>query len=76
MNAGMLRHQSQRCGFSMVRGTRSADKADGVFLSLENSTGGLALWWEAAREWRLGRQDACFDVAARKTRAMRTALRF
>ena len=38
----------------------------GFFSRWRNSTGDLALWWEVARERRLGRQDACSDVAARK----------
>jgi len=33
----------------------------------ENRTGDLALWWEVAREWRLGRQEDMCAVAARKT---------
>lgn len=55
---------------------RSGNEAGGYLHELRNSTGGLALWWEAAREWRLGRQDTCSNVAARKTRTMRNALDF
>ena len=47
-------------------GERCDNEAGGIFQSLKNSTGDLALWWEVARERRLGRQDTCSDVAARK----------
>jgi len=46
-------------------------KLVGFFSRWKNRTGDPALWWEVAREWRLGRQETCSDVAARKTRAMR-----
>lgn len=41
----------------------------GFFGIRRNGTGDLALWWEIARGWRLGRRVDVRDVAARKTRA-------
>lgn len=32
----------------------------------QKSTGDLALWWEAARDWRLGRRWDVSDIAARR----------
>ena len=44
-------------------------KLEGVFTNSQNGTGDLALWWEVARNRRLGRRNCNHVVAARKTRA-------
>lgn len=47
-----------------------------AFSISRNNTGDLALWWEVAREWRLGRRHRRSVVAARETHARRGHARF
>lgn len=61
----------QRC---LVKARLGAPGAGRVrtwpFLRARKSTGDLALWWEVARGWRLGRPFVFYMFAARETHAM------